>query len=152
MLVTPKGKSMVALTAIPVTCWLCAWLARPGKPLVGNEVQELVYGRLFGRQQRLVLLALVVTGVMLFSLVITLPQRIDRDLQSVRGENAKCAALIGKDETDSGRDVTAPVRCYELQAGGVWVEMEYRHGSSGQPIATATAPIALENTFHRIEP
>jgi hypothetical protein len=115
---------MVALMAIPITCWLCALIARPGKPLVGNEVQELVYGRLFGRQQRLVLLALVVTGVMLLSLVITLPQRIDRDLESVRGEHAKCAAQMVKDETDSGRDwaASATARCYELGAGGVWVE------------------------------
>jgi hypothetical protein len=152
MLVTPKGKPMVALTAIPITCWLCAWLARPGKPLIGNDIQEFVYGRLLGRQQRLTFLALIVTGMMLVALVVMLPQHIDTDLQSVRGAHTECVAQLGRDETDSGRDVTAPVHCYELHAGGVWVVAEYRRGSNGQAIATVTAPIALENTIHGSKP
>jgi len=41
---------MLTLIAIPLTCWLCAFVAIPRKPLPGNEVQELVYARLLGRQ------------------------------------------------------------------------------------------------------
>ena len=50
--------------AIPLTCWLCALIAAPRRPRVGNEVAELVYIRLLGRQQRLVLLAAVATAVL----------------------------------------------------------------------------------------
>jgi len=44
------------LALIPLTCWLCALLAIPRKPLPGDEVQELVY-------RRLVALAVVATLV-----------------------------------------------------------------------------------------
>jgi hypothetical protein len=145
---------MVPLVAIPLICWLCAWLAKPGKPLRGNEVQELVYGRLLGRQQRLTLFALILTGGMLLCLILTLPQRVDSNLQSVRGAQAECVAQLGRDETDSGRDVTAAAtaHCYELQAGGVWVEKEYRRGVGWQAIGSVAAPIDPEKTIHGSKP
>src|SRR5690242_12795065 len=65
--------AVLALALIPLTCWLCALVAIPRRPLPGNEVQELVYARLLGRQQRLVLLALVVSLVVGFSFVVRLP-------------------------------------------------------------------------------
>jgi hypothetical protein len=49
------------MVAIATTCWGCALLAIPRKPLPGNEVAELVYSRLLGRQQRLVLAAAAAT-------------------------------------------------------------------------------------------
>ncbi len=137
---------MVALATIPLTCWLCAWLAKPGKPLRGDEVQELVYGRL--------LLALILTGGMLLFFVITLPQRIDSNLQSVRSAHAACVDQMGRDETGSGRDVSAaaPARCFELQAGGVWVEKEYQRGFGWRTIASVAAPIDPEKTIHGSKP
>ncbi len=145
---------MVALATIPLTCWLCAWLARPRKPLRGNEVQELVYGRLLGRQQCLIVLALLLTGGMLLCMIGTLPQRADNTLQAVRGAHAECVAQMGRDETDSGRDETASatVQCYELEAGGGWVEKEYRRGSGWRTIASVTVPIDPAKTIHGSKP
>ncbi len=148
------GCPVVALATIPLTCWLCAWLAKPSKPLRGNEVQELVYGRLLRQQRRLTLLALLLTGGMLLCMVITLPQRTDSTLQAVRGANAECVVQLGKDERDLARDetVSSIVQCYELEAGGGWVEKEYRHGSGWRTIASVVAPIDPEKTIHGGKP
>jgi hypothetical protein len=145
---------VVAFATIPLTCWLCAWLTKPRKPLRGNEVQELVYGRLLGRQQRLTVLALLLTGGMLLYRIGTLPQRADSTLQAVRGAHAECVAQLGKDESDSGRDEPASptVQCYELEAGGGWVRKEYRRGSGWRTIASVTAPIDPEKTIHGSKP
>jgi hypothetical protein len=132
------GWLMVALVMIPLPCWLYAWLARPGRPIAGCEVQELVYSRLLGRQQRLALLALMVTGMMLLSLVAMLPQRIDATLQAVRGAHADCSDSV--------------TECYELQAGGVWIRQTRQADGSWQPIATVAAPIALDATIHGRKP
>lgn len=45
-----------------VTLWAAALAAAPRRPRVGNEVQELVYRRLLGRQHLLVLCASAVTA------------------------------------------------------------------------------------------
>jgi hypothetical protein len=134
---------MLALATIPLTCWVCAWLARPRKPRYGDEVQELVYGRLLGRHQRLTLLALILTAGMLLGFVITLPQRSDRTLQSVRGADAECAAEMV---------AAATARCFELEAGGTWVEEEYQGGIGWKQIATISALIAPEQTIHGSKP
>jgi hypothetical protein len=134
---------MLALATIPLTCWVCAWLARPHKPRYGDEVQELVYGRLLGRQGRLTLLALILTAGMLLGLAITLPQRIDGTFQSVRGAHAECAAEM----TDA-----TTARCFELEAGGIWVEKEYQRDIGWHDIAPVSAPIAPEQTIHGSKP
>jgi hypothetical protein len=54
---------MLALIAIPVTCWLCALLAIPRRPCPHHEMQEFVYRRLIGQQQTLVGCALAATVV-----------------------------------------------------------------------------------------
>jgi hypothetical protein len=66
---------MWTLVAIPLTCWLCAIVALPRKPHRGNEVEDLVYTRLFGRQQHLILLALLASAVAIAVFVIRLPGR-----------------------------------------------------------------------------
>lgn len=82
---------MVTLAAIALTCWLCSLIARPRKPVAGNEAQELVYVRLLGRQQTLMLLALVVTAGVLLALVIAIrPGRIDPNFAALRRPNASC--------------------------------------------------------------
>jgi hypothetical protein len=76
---------MMTLGAISLTCWLCTLLAAPRKPRRGNEIEELVYSRLLGRQQMLRLLAFVVTAGMLFALIFAArPDRVDPDMQRVR--------------------------------------------------------------------
>jgi len=59
--------------AIAATCWVCAIISIPRKPRVGNEVAELVYSRLLGRQDRLVLLAGTATAALLLALTLSLP-------------------------------------------------------------------------------
>jgi hypothetical protein len=54
---------MHLLALISLTCWLCALIATPRKPLPGDEVQELVYRRLVGRHHMLVALAAAATFV-----------------------------------------------------------------------------------------
>jgi hypothetical protein len=65
---------MWAYLAIPLTCWVCALVARPRRPQIGNDVAELVYARLLGRSQRVALLALVVTAVAFFTFIVALPR------------------------------------------------------------------------------
>jgi hypothetical protein len=70
-----RSVAMWTLVAIPFTCWLCALVALPRRPRLGNEVEELVYTRLLGRQQRLVLLAVVASAAFLLVLLLGLPPR-----------------------------------------------------------------------------
>jgi hypothetical protein len=76
---------MLTYAAIALTCWLCAFIAAPARPRFGNEVAELVYVRLLGRQHRLVLLAAVATAALFLGLVITLTQSISADSDTVPG-------------------------------------------------------------------
>lgn len=62
---------------ITLTCWLCTIIAAPRKPRLSDEVGELVYSRLLGRQQRLALLAVAATAALFFTVVLSLPQRVD---------------------------------------------------------------------------
>jgi hypothetical protein len=68
---------MFTVVAIPLTCWLCALVASPRRPRFGNEVEELVYSRLLGRQQLVTLLAIAATAIAAFVLVITLATSVD---------------------------------------------------------------------------
>jgi hypothetical protein len=68
---------MQALIVVTLTCWLCTVVAIPRKPPIGDEAAELIYHRLLGRQQRLVLLAFVATGALFLTIVLSLPQRVD---------------------------------------------------------------------------
>jgi hypothetical protein len=73
---------MHALLIVTLTCWLCTLVAIPRKPPVSDEVAELVYRRLLGRQQRLALLAFIATGALFLTVVLSLPQRVDATLDS----------------------------------------------------------------------
>jgi hypothetical protein len=65
---------MSVLATIAITCWPCASIAVPRRPRIGNEAEELVYVRLLGRQQWLVLLALLMAAATLLSVVATAVQ------------------------------------------------------------------------------
>jgi hypothetical protein len=67
---------MWTFVVIPATCWLCVLLAHPRRPLPDHEVEELVYARLLGRYQRLILVALIATGVGVFGLLTTVPRHV----------------------------------------------------------------------------
>ncbi len=85
---------MHALIFVTLTCWLCALIATPRKPRVGDEAAELIYSLLLSRQQRLALLAFLSTAALFLSLVLSLPQRVDATLYtaptSVAGSTAGC--------------------------------------------------------------
>ncbi len=100
---------MYLIAAIPLTCWLCALIAIPRSPRVGNEVEELVYARLLGRQQWLVLLASVLTGAALLAIILALPGHAASDPGRV--------AEVGQVCTD--RPANAPT-CYTRQPYGGW--------------------------------
>jgi hypothetical protein len=102
---------MLAYVALPLTCWLAALIAMPRKPRLGNEIEELVYARLLGRQEHLRLLAIVVTGVAFFGLVLALPSHAARDA----GFNQQGSHYCTLDE------VNIP-RCYTRQPDGMWMQ------------------------------
>ncbi len=52
---------MVTLTLLPLTCWVCVLVAIPRAPRPGDEVQELVYRRLVGRHDLLLICAIAIT-------------------------------------------------------------------------------------------
>jgi hypothetical protein len=84
---------MVTLAAVALACWLCALLAMPRKPRLNDEVQELVYARLLGRQQVLMLVALVATAGAFFAFVaLAQPNRVNLGFDGVRYPDAACIA------------------------------------------------------------
>ena len=62
---------MLTVVAIPLTCWLCALIAAPRKPIPNHEVQELVYWRLVARHPLLLALATATTLVVVLVLVLS---------------------------------------------------------------------------------
>jgi hypothetical protein len=95
------------LILVSAACWLCALIATPRESLTDNEVAELVYVRLLGRQQRLVLFALALTILTLIWAVARMPGRIDADLAAARATQNACPAAAA---------TTAATPC----ASGVW--------------------------------
>ena len=119
---------MWSLIAIALTCWVCTIVAAPRRPLSGNEVEELVYARLLGRQHRLLLLALLVTVVAILAYVVTLPQQINADQQAPPARRACTQPSVG-----------FPT-CYEQQANGTWARQEMQSDGTWLTVATVTAP------------
>jgi hypothetical protein len=102
---------MLAYAAIPLTCWLATLIATPRRPRLGNEIEELVYARLMGRQERLRLLAIVVTGVAFLVLVLALPSHGGRDARFSQQGSHYCTP----------DEVNIP-RCYTRQPDGMWMQ------------------------------
>lgn len=120
---------MATLAAIACTCWLCSLIALPRKPAAGIEAQELVYVRLLGRQQILLLLALIVTAGAVLSLIIAIrPGRIDPNLDALRRPNASCI-----------RDAYDPGTCAAPQAGTRAIR-EIQDDGRAAIVATVSVP------------
>ena len=102
---------MLAYAAIPLTCWLAALLATPRRPRLGNEVEELVYARLLGRQECLRLLAIVATAVAFFVFVLALPVHRAHDAGFGQAGRHYCTTAVA--------DVP---RCFTLQPDGRWMQ------------------------------
>lgn len=110
---------MLIVATIPLTCWLCAFIAIPRRPRIGNEVEELVYARLLGGHQRLVLLALIVSAIAFFTLLIRTSHTIETTAYSVDVSQGICA--------DAGEVAHT---CYVKQSDGT------RGPEQGQPAGT----------------
>jgi hypothetical protein len=120
---------MWSLIAIPLTCWLCALVALPRKPRLGNEVEELVYTRLLGRHHFLVLLALLATAVLALTFIVSLPRNATPELQAVRATPRVCTHPT----------VGFPT-CYEQQADGTWTQEAMQDDGTWVAYATVSAP------------
>jgi len=116
---------MVTYALVLLTCWFCALLATPRKPRLGNEVEELVYTRLLGRQHLLVFFAAIITAASVVVLIVTLPQQNDPTLGESRRVNQYCAAA----------SANLPF-CCKLAANGTW--MKAARQSDGQWIVVGT--------------
>lgn len=108
---------MLELAAAAATCWLCTLIAIPRRPRWGNEVEELVYARLLGRQQRLVLVAVIATSLVLGALLFSLPQHAGG--RSVPNTERKPVCTSAPDR---------PAVCYTPQPDGTW-EVERLRGN-----------------------
>ena len=102
---------MWTLTFIPLTCWPCALVALPRKSRLGNEVEDLVYTRLFGRWQRLVLLALLASVVAIAVFVIRLPGRTP----------AEDSAMQSPPQIICNTPLTGLGVCWVERPGEMWV-------------------------------
>lgn len=124
---------MQTMALVTVTFWVCTLIATPRRPLAGNEVAELVYARLLGRQQHLVLLALIATAAAFLLAVLALPARVDADLALRRQANLPC-----REQLRQFGSANAPV-CYERRADGTLVQRQLQEDGSWLVTATDTA-------------
>jgi hypothetical protein len=117
---------MTTLAFLIPVCWTFALLATPRTPRRGNEVAELVYTRLLGRQHLLVGVAAIVTAATVLGLVVTLPQRIDPTFAENRQLKAYCAA--------------GAARCYHLEPDGWWLEAARQSEGQWVVVGRVAAP------------
>lgn len=102
-----------AVSASVASLWLAAFVVMPRKPLPHNEVQELVYARLLGRQHRAILLAIIVTALGFFVLVLSMPSS-----PAARPSGASSRRQVCFDGS-----AILPT-CYTPQPGGMWIQEE----------------------------
>lgn len=85
---------MFAYAAIPLTCWLASVIAEPRSPLPGNDVEERVYIRLFGRQHLLRHLAIVASVVALFAAVLAMPSQAMPGMHVDQATQGRCTQPV----------------------------------------------------------
>jgi hypothetical protein len=128
------------------TCWVCVLIARPRKPVLGNEVEEFVYARLLGRHHLLVGFAAAVTVASGLLFALALPRQVEQHPTGTPDIAPAPAAIIPAN-ADLERlrgdhcvhPPSRPFTCYELQAGGMWMKKELRDGQ-WVAIGTVVAP------------
>jgi hypothetical protein len=133
---------MLAYAAIPLTCWLCALVAIPRKARIGNEVEELVYARLLGRQQRLVLLACIVSALTVGTAIVGLPHRAVPDLAASGGGDSACVGHGTYAICDTVATGVRSVR--ERQEDGTWAALGAV--TVPQPGSTTDNDVAVQTT------
>jgi hypothetical protein len=111
------------------TVWFAVFVAMPRRPLPENEVQELVYSRLLGRQHRVILLACIVTALGLFALVISLPSDHTARASSTPSRQQVCF-----------NSSALPPTCYTPQPGGAWLEEQLQPDGTWRVIGVSYTP------------
>jgi hypothetical protein len=152
--------------AIALTCWICTFIALPRKPLPGNEVEELVYARLLGRQQRLALVAVFASGVAFLGAIIAVSQQPGADAalpteqacwiapqsdqpvcgpwqplatQGVQPVQSQSFAAVSTGPICTSAPATRP-RCYTSQPLGDWLVAELQADGKWRFLGTQMRP------------
>lgn len=123
------------------TLWIAAFVAAPHKPLPHNEVQELVYARLLGRQQRIVLLASIVTAIAFFVLIAGMPNRANTLMNTAPRTQQRC----------NDQPASQPI-CYTLQPSGIWVAEQLQPDGTWSLIGTSLSPPVLNEPDRALDP
>lgn len=121
---------MLAIALAATTCWVCALVARPRRPLPGNEVQERVYSRLLSRHQRVALLAIALTAAVLLVHIGNMPSRPLTPANDALSPQSVCydSGMIGS-------------ICYTQQPEGMWIEEQLLDNGTWRVIGISqTAP------------
>lgn len=122
------------------TLWIAAFIAAPHKPLPNNEVQELVYARLLGRQQRIILLALIVTATAFFVLIAGMPNRANALATAPRTRQLCNDLPMGQ------------LVCYTLQPTGIWVTEQLQPDGTWSLIGASLSPPVLNEPDRALNP
>lgn len=131
-----------AVGASVVSLWLAAFVAMPRQPLPHNEVQELVYARLLGRQNRAILLAIIVTALGFFALVLSVPSNPAAHPNGASPRRQICF--------DRG---ISPPTCYTPQPGGAWVAEELQSDGTWRVVGMSySAPHPPEEKDRALNP
>lgn len=123
------------------TLWIAVFLVAPHKPLPNNEVQELVYARLLGRQQRVILLAVIVTAVAFLALIADMPHRTDALADTAPRTRHLCNDLpMGQ------------LICYTLQPTGIWVTEQLQPDGIWHIVGASASPPVLNEPNRALDP
>ena len=110
-----------------VTVWIAAFITMPHKPRLSNEVEELVYARLLGRQHRVLFLAIIVTALGLFALVLSMPASLAAGGKSAAPRQQMCFNTGG----------SAPI-CHTPQPGGERLEEELQKDGTWRVVGVSS--------------
>lgn len=111
---------MSVMIVVAITCWACVAVTRPGRPLPGNEVQELIYCHLLGRHQRMALIALVATGIAAFALCASLASHAGTAVEGTGVRDEHCNGTRAAELTCYRALPDGGWKAEQLQADGTW--------------------------------
>ncbi len=115
---------MLVFVVAALTCWLCALLARPRRPLPHSPLDELLCDRLRANQRRAVVLACSVSCVALLAWILARPAAIDADAAVLRDARVSTGSAPIPDTRDTrgcfATWLVTPV-CWREQPDGSWL-------------------------------
>lgn len=121
-------KLLPAVGASVLSLWVATFIAMPHKPLPNNEVEELVYTRLLGRQHRVLLLAVIGTVLGLLVLLLGMGSSVKAPANHPSSRQQICFS-----------GVAAPPTCYTPQPGGEWLEEQLQEDGTWRVVGVSFA-------------